>query len=237
MITVYAMRSPNVHKVVIMLEETGLPYLLKHVHLDRGEHLSPEMLALNPNGKVPVIVDTDGPGGAPVTIFETGAILIYLAEKAGALFGSTALSGYEILQWLMVQVSGVGPMFGQHVHFTHYAPQEGNAYSRDRYRSQVIRQFETLDRRLGASRYVGGDDYSIADIAMFPYLRSIRSYKIDFGVHPHLLAWFDAMSERPAVHRANDALAEITAIDAAAFPAMSEEALDRIVNRGAFAKS
>lgn len=237
MITVYAMRSPNVFKVVIMLEEIGLPYALKHVRLDQGEHLTPEMLALNPNGKIPVIIDTDGPGHESITIFETGAILIYLAEKAGRLLGENDRARYELLQWLMVQISGVGPMFGQHVHFVNYAPQEGNEYSRKRYRSQVIRLLETIDKRLGETAYVGGPDYSIVDIAMFPYLRSIRTYGIEFDRFPKLQTWFDAISERPAVIRANEAMADIISADAASFPKMDKDALDRIVNRGRYAKA
>lgn len=237
MITLYAMRSPNVYKIAIMLEETGLPYRLQHVRLGAGDHLKPEMLALNPNGKLPIIVDSDGPDGQPITVFESGAILVYLAEKSGKLMGSNARSRFEVLQWLMVQVSGVGPMFGQHVHFTTYAPKEGNAYAQDRYRSQVYRQFDALQTRLAEQPFVAGPEYSIADIAIFPFVRSILRYGVTFEDRSDLARWFDEMSARSAVNRAIEALAEIDADDAATFRSLDQDSLDRLVDRGRYVRT
>jgi GST-like protein len=236
-ITLYAMRSPNVYKIAIMLEEIGLPYRLEHVRLGAGDHLKPEMLSRNPNGKLPIIEDDEGPDGRPITVFESGAILIYLAEKSGQLMGSDPRSRLEVLQWLMIQVSGIGPMFGQHVHFTTYAAQVGNEYALERYRSQVYRQLDVLQARLAQRPFIAGPDYSIVDIATFPFIRSILRYGVTFGDRGYLTRWFESVAGRPAVERAIAALSEIDAQDAATFRSLDQDSLDRLVDRGRYART
>ena len=164
MITLYGMGSPNVVKVYIALEELGLPYTVAPVDVFTGKQFDADFIKLNPNAKVPVIVDSDRPGGQPLTLFESGAILLYLAEKTGKLLPADIAAKYEAIQWMMVQMTGVGPMFGQHVHFMRFAP-AGNEYSKSRYATQVHRVFEVIDQRLAASPYLGGAEYGLTDVA------------------------------------------------------------------------
>ena len=175
MITLYGMTSPNVVKVIIALEELGLPHQLKTVDVFSGQQFEADFVKLNPNAKVPVIVDSEGPGGKPYTVFESGAILLYLAEKTGKLLPTEGAARYDIIQWLMVQLTGVGPMFGQFVHFFRFAPQ-GNDYSVSRYRTQVKRVCEVLEGRLAAAPFLGGAEYSIADVATFPWARNLKVF-------------------------------------------------------------
>src|ERR1700726_4475292 len=172
MIDFYALTSPNVQKIHIMLEECALPYKEHFVDVWKGDQFKPEFLKLNPNGKIPVIVDHEGPGGRPYTVFESGAILVYLADKTGQFLAKDGPARYDALQWMMVQMTTVGPMFGQYVHFMRFAP-KGNDYSLNRYRTQVRRVLEVLEGRLAAVPFLGGQDYSIADIATFPWARNI----------------------------------------------------------------
>ena len=235
MITLYGMGSPNVVKVYIALEELGLPYEVKPVDVFSGQQFDAAFLKLNPNAKVPVIVDVDGPGGEPYTLFESGAILLYLADKTGRLLSSDPAAKFDTIQWLMTQMSTVGPMFGQFVHFIRFAP-AGNEYSRSRYATQVHRVCEAIDRRLEASAYLGGADYSVADIATYPWLRLLPSLPGMEAVAklPHLARWVGEINERPAVKKA---LAEVDAVRARTTPFDKAEAvtLDKVFGRGQFA--
>ena len=206
MIEVYSWATPNGHKVHIMLEECGLPYRVIPVDIGAGDQFKPEFLAISPNNKIPAIVDPQGPDGAPISLFESGAILIYLASKTGKLMPDSTTARYEVLQWLMFQMGGVGPMLGQTHHFRIYAP-EKIAYAIDRYTNEARRLYGVMDKRLAKSRYIAGSDYSIADIAIFPWLRSWKNQGIDWNDYPHLKGWFDEIAARPAVQRGVDVLA------------------------------
>ena len=170
MIDLYALTSPNVQKIFIALEELGLPYNTRLVDVWKGEHYTDEFTRINPNQKIPAIVDHDGPGGKPYTVIESGAILMYLAEKTGKFMPKDMAKKYDVIQWLMIQVASVGPAFGNFTHFNLFAPKPQD-YSLSRYRSEMLRLYELLDKRLGQTKYLGGDEYSIADIATFPWTR------------------------------------------------------------------
>jgi len=231
MITLYGMTSPNVVKVIIALEELGLPYELKTVDVFTGQQFDPAFVKLNPNAKVPVITDSDGPGGKPYTLFESGAILLYLADKTGKLLSKEMGPRYDAIQWLMVQLTGVGPMFGQFVHFFRFAAQ-GNDYSVSRYRTQVKRLCDVIEARLGQTPYVGGADYSIADIATFPWVRNIKTFLGEgASAYPKIIAWVEKIEKRPAVGRAITKVEKmretLTPFDKAA-----PELLDKVFGRG-----
>src|SRR6267378_4295058 len=162
MIDFYGLTSPNVQKIFIMLEECGLPYNFKPVDVWASAQHSAEFEKLNPNKKIPVIVDGEGPGGKPYTVIESGAILMYLAEKTGKFLPKDMAKKYDVIQWLMIQLSGVGPMFGQWTHFKLFAPKTGNDYSMGRYTSEIKRLYEVLEQRLAKAPYLGGEEYSIA---------------------------------------------------------------------------
>ncbi|MCC7347206.1 MAG: glutathione S-transferase N-terminal domain-containing protein [Variibacter sp.] len=231
MIDLYALTSPNVQKVFICLEELDLPYTVNPVDVWKNEQFDPEFLKLNPNAKIPVIVDHEGPGGKPFTVFESGAILLYLADKAGKLIPKDKASYFEMLQWLMIQLTGVGPMFGQYTHFRRFAG-AGNDYAMSRYQTEVRRLYGVLDKRLAQSRYLGGSDYSIADVATFPWMRNHEFQNVKLADVPHVQAWFEGIATRPAVKRA---LAKVDAIQTARDNA-APEALDRLFGRGKFAR-
>jgi GST-like protein len=167
MIDVYSWPTPNGHKVHIMLEECGLPWRAIPVNIGTGDQFKPDFLAISPNNKIPAITDPNGPDGNPISLFESGAILLYLASKTGKLLPKTDRGRFEVLQWLMFQMGGVGPMIGQTHHFRLYAP-EKVPYAIDRYSNETKRLYGVIDRRLAQSRFLGGRDYSIADIATFP---------------------------------------------------------------------
>ncbi|MBT9596435.1 MAG: glutathione S-transferase N-terminal domain-containing protein [Vitreoscilla sp.] len=207
MIEVYSWATPNGHKVHIMLEECGLAYRTIPVDIGTGDQFKPEFLAISPNNKIPAIVDPDGPDGAPISLFESGAILLYLAGKTGKLLPESTRGKYEVLQWLMFQMGSVGPMLGQAHHFRIYAP-EKLPYAVDRYTNEARRIYNVMNKRLANSRYIGGKEYSIADIAIFPWLRSWKNQGIDWNEHPHLKGWFDEISKRPAVMRGVEVLAD-----------------------------
>jgi len=207
MITVHSWPTPNGHKVHIMLEECGLPYEVVPVDIGRGEQFRPEFLAISPNNKIPAIVDDEGPDGKPISLFESGAILLYLAGKTGRFLPRSTRGKYETLQWLMFQMGGVGPMLGQAHHFRQYAPQKID-YAIERYTNEAKRLYGVMDKRLAASRYIAGDAYTIADIAIFPWLRSWQNQGIDWGDYPHLKGWFDEIAARPAVQRGVEVLAD-----------------------------
>ena len=211
MIDVYSWATPNGHKVHIMLEECGLAYRAIAVDIGKGEQFTPDFLAISPNNKIPAIVDPEGPATAddrPFSLFESGAILLYLAGKTGRLLPEGTAARYEVLQWLMFQMGGVGPMLGQAHHFRIYAP-EKIPYAIDRYTREAHRLYGVLDRRLAKSRYVGGADYSIAGIAVFPWLRSWKNQGIVWNDFPHLKGWFDEIAARPAVRRGVQVLADL----------------------------
>ena len=170
MIEVYSWATPNGHKVHIMLEECGLAYRVIPVDIGAGDQFKPEFLAISPNNKIPAIVDPDGPEGKPMSMFESGAILLYLAGKTGKFLPESVTARYEVLQWLMFQMGGVGPMLGQSHHFRIYAP-EKIPYAIDRYTNEAQRLYGVMNKRLARSKYFGGAEYSIADIAIFPWLR------------------------------------------------------------------
>lgn len=233
MIDLYGLTSPNVQKIFIMLEETGLPYNFKPVDVWASEQYSEEFGKLNPNRKIPVIVDHDGPGGRPYTVFESGAILMYLAEKSGKFLPNDTAGKYDVLQWLMIQVSGIGPAFGNFTHFNLFAPKPGNEYSYSRFKTELLRLYDLLNLRLGQSRYLGGNEYSIADIATFPWTRQHQAQGAKIDALPHFKRWFEDLSGRPAVQRANAFVATIKSNRETA----TEDQKDRFFNRGKYARA
>jgi GSH-dependent disulfide-bond oxidoreductase len=208
MIEVYSWPTPNGHKVHIMLEECGLPYKAHPVNIGAGDQFKPEFLALSPNNKIPALTDPDGPDGEPISMFESGAILLYLAGKTGRFLPASVRGRYDVLQWLMFQMGGVGPMLGQAHHFRIYAP-EKIGYAIDRYTNEAKRLYGVMDKRLARSKYIAGAEYSIADIAIFPWLRSWKNQGIDWADYPHLKGWFDEISARPAVQKGVTVLADL----------------------------
>jgi GST-like protein len=206
MIEVYSWPTPNGHKVHIMLEECGLPYRVHAVDIGAGDQFKPGFLAISPNNKIPAITDPDGPDGTPISLFESGAILLYLAGKTGRFLPQGTAAKYEVLQWLMFQMGGVGPMLGQAHHFRIYAP-EKIPYAVDRYTNEARRLYGVMDKRIARSKYLGGAEYSIADMAVYPWLRSWKNQGIDWNEFPHLRGWFDEIGARPAVQRGCEVLA------------------------------
>jgi GSH-dependent disulfide-bond oxidoreductase len=207
MITLYTWPTPNGHKVHIMLEECGLPYKVVPIDIGAGAQFSPEFLAISPNNKIPAMVDEEGPDGEPISLFESGAILLYLAGKTGKFLGNTTREKYKTLEWLMFQMGGFGPMLGQAHHFRNYAP-EPIPYAIDRYSNEAKRLYGVIDRQLNKSAYLAGSNYSIADMATFAWARSWKNQGIDWADYPYAKKWFDAISDRPAVARAVQVLAD-----------------------------
>jgi GSH-dependent disulfide-bond oxidoreductase len=199
MIDVCYWPTPNGHKVTIFLEETGLEYKVVPINIRKGDQFKPEFLKFSPNNRMPAIIDSDGPGGKPISIFESGAILIYLAEKSGKLMPTDARGRYNVLEWLMFQMASVGPMFGQRGHFLRAAP-EKIPYAIDRYTNESRRICDVMDRRLAEVPYLA-QEYSIADIACFPWVVGIRREPDELAKRPNLKRWLDAIGERPAVKR------------------------------------
>jgi GST-like protein len=207
MIDVYSWPTPNGHKVHIMLEECGLPYRVIPVDIGSGAQFAPAFLAISPNNKIPAIVDSEGPDGAPISLFESGAILLYLAGKTGKFLPADTRGKYTVLEWLMFQMGGVGPMLGQAHHFRIYAP-EKITYAIQRYTQEAQRLYGVINKRLGASTYIAGDAMSIADIAIFPWLRSWKNQGVEMNDFPHLRGWFEEIAARPAVQRGVEVLAQ-----------------------------
>jgi GST-like protein len=207
-IDVYSWPTPNGHKVHIMLEECGLPYRAHPINIGKGDQFSPEFLAISPSNKIPAITDPEGPDGQPISLFESGAILVYLAGKTGKLLPQGDRERYEVLQWLMFQMGGVGPMLGQAHHFRLYAP-EKIAYAIDRYSNEAKRLYGVIDKQLSRQPFIAGKSYSIADIAIFPWLRSWQNQGIVLEDYPHLKRWFEGIAERPAVQRGVKVLADL----------------------------
>jgi GST-like protein len=200
MIDLYSWATPNGHKIHIMLEETGLPRRAHKVDITAGAQYAPEFVAINPNSKIPAIVDNDGPGGQPMAVFESGAILFYLAEKSGRFLPLAPRRRYDVLQWLMFQVASVGPMYGQAWHFRSVAP-ERIPYAIDRYTNEVTRLLRVMDARLGESAFLGDAEYSIADIAAWPWVRGSEKYGQDMRDFPNVNRWIGDIAARPAVQR------------------------------------
>ena len=192
--------TPNGHKITIMLEETGLPYEIKPVNIGRGEQFEPHFLAISPNNRMPAIVDPDGPGGKPISVFESGAILQYLGRKTGKFYPKEERARVEVEEWLYWQMAGLGPMAGQAHHFRNYAP-EKIAYASDRYTNEVHRLYGVLDTRLKDRDYLAGE-YSIADMASYPWVRPYKNQGQDLAEFPALEKWFQRMRDRPAVAKA-----------------------------------
>lgn len=207
MIEVYSWATPNGHKVHIMLEECGLPYRVHAVDIGAGDQFKHDFLEISPNNKIPAITDPDGPDGQPISLFESGAILLYLASKTGRFLPEATRDRFDVLQWLMFQMGGLGPMLGQAHHFRIYAP-EKIPYAIDRYTNEARRLYGVLDRQVARHRYVAGAQYSIADMAVFPWLRSWKNQGIDWNDFPSLKGWFDEIAGRPAVKRGVEVLAD-----------------------------
>ncbi|HEY4140842.1 MAG TPA: glutathione binding-like protein [Pseudolabrys sp.] len=232
MIDLYALTSPNVQKIFIMLEECGLPYNTKLVDVHKAEQFSPEFTKINPLQKVPAIVDHEGPAGKPYTVIESGAILMYLAEKTGKFIPHDPVQRYDTLQWVVVQVANLGPMSGQVVHFTKYAG-PGQDYAVSRYRTALHKLYDLYEDQLGKNAYVVGDEYTIADIAAFPWLRNFELLGMDISKYLKIKAWIDKISARDAVKRA---YAKIGAIKSARDTA-TEDDRDRYFGRGKYARA
>ena len=199
MITLYTWGTPNGRKVSIMLEECGLAYRVKTVDITQGEQIKPEFVAINPNSKIPAIVDPDGPDGKPITLIESGAILLYLAARTGKFLPATDRGKYEAMQWLMFQMGGIGPMFGQTHHFLRFAP-EPIPYAIKRYSTETARLYGVLDKRLREAEYLAGE-YTIADMATFPWVARHEWQKIDLADYPNVRRWYDVIAARPGVIR------------------------------------
>jgi GST-like protein len=216
MIDFYCWRSGNNRKIFMMLEEIGLPYRRPIVHLGKKEQKRPEYLAINPHGKVPAIVDQDGPGGAPFTVIESGAILIYLAEKTGQFRPEDKRQWFDIVQWLMFQMGAPGALFTEAYYFYSRAGEPDMEYPTKRYLDEAHRILGVIDKRLSASDYIAGDAYSIADMALWPHCGSIARFGASLDIYPNIARWFDQVNERPATQRAAACIAEVTQEAAAA---------------------
>ncbi len=212
MIKVYSWPTPNGHKVHVMLEECGLrlgrDWEAIPINIGTGDQFKPEFLAISPNNKIPAMVDPNGPDGKPMALFESGAILLYLAAKTGKFLPKTDRLKFQVLQWLMFQMGGVGPMLGQTHHFRIYAPEKID-YAINRYSNEAKRLYAVMDKQLAKSRFIACNQYSIADIAIYPWLRSWQNQGIDWADYPHLQAWFDLVGKRPAVQRGVKVLADL----------------------------
>lgn len=236
MIELYGSISPNVQKIIIALAELDLEHRFISVNVHRGEQLTPEFKALNPAGKIPVIIDPDGPDGQPITIFESGAILLYLAEKHGRLLPAGVAARTEAIQWMMIQMTAVGPTLGQFNHFVRYTD---DAYGVERFTTASRKIYDLLEERLGKSAYLGGQDYSVADVATYPWIRvESRLFgethpvmRIGWEGFPNIARWCHAIEERPAVQRA---LKQIDAMNYNRGTGSAEQ-LDELTGRGKFA--
>ena len=202
MIDLYYWPTPNGHKITLFLEEAGLPYTVKPVDIGKGDQFRPEFLAFSPNNKIPAIIDhAPADGGAPLGVFESGAILVYLANKTGRFFGADVRQKVEVNQWLMWQMAGLGPMTGQYGHFNVYAP-ERIEYAIDRYTREVQRLLGVLDRRLAGRSFIAGEEYTIADMAAYPWIDPYAKAPLDLEPYPDVRRWHAAIAARPATQRA-----------------------------------
>jgi len=207
MIDLYTWPTPNGHKVHIMLEETGLEYRVHAVDIGAGDQFKPDFLAISPNNKIPAMIDRDGPGGKPFALAESGAMLFYLASKTGRFLPKGLRERWVVMQWVMTQMGHVGPMLGQAHHFLQYAP-EKIEYAMNRYRNEAKRLYGVVDKRLQESEWLGGNEYSIADMATMPWMRAPERQGVDIEQFPALKRWRERIAARPAVKRALEVLAE-----------------------------
>jgi GST-like protein len=212
MMDVYSWATPNGHKVHIMLEECGYrlgkDWLAHPIDIGAGDQFKPEFLNISPNNKIPAMVDPNGPDGKPISIFESGAILLYLAAKTGKFLPKSTRAKYEVLQWLMFQMGGLGPMLGQNHHFRIYAP-EKIEYAINRYTNEAKRLYGVLDQQLSKQPFIAGKEYSIADMAIFPWTRNWKNQGIEIDEFPHFKKWFEKISARPAVRRGVEVLTNL----------------------------
>jgi GST-like protein len=212
MIDVYTWPTPNGHKVHIMLQETGLEHTIHAINIQQGDQFQPDFLKISPNNKMPAIIDRDGPDGKEIAVFESAAILIYLANKTANFLPQEPQKYYDVLQWLMFQMASVGPMLGQAHHFHAYAPERFERdklqYGIDRYVNEASRIYVVIDRRLDGREWIAADEYTIADMAIMPWLRDPAKQGVDIEKYPHLQRWRDKIWQRPAVLRALETLAE-----------------------------
>lgn len=229
MIELYSWSTPNGQKIHIMLEECDLKYHVNPVDIGAGDQFKPDFLTISPNNRIPAIVDKEGPDGKPISLFESGAILLYLAGKTGRFLGDTTHEKYSTMQWLMFQMAGVGPMFGQANHFKNYAS-EPIPYAINRYSNEVKRLLGVMDKQLEQSIYLAGNDYSIADIATFPWVRSSQNHGINWAEFPNVRDWFEKINARPAVQRGLKVLADLRQ------PLVSKEAKDILFGATQFQK-
>ena len=229
MIDLYSWATPNGHKIHIMLEECGLSYRAHPVDIGQGDQFKAEFLALNPNHRIPAITDSAGPDGKPISLFESGAILLYLAGKTGKFVGKTDRERYTTLQWLMFQMGGVGPMLGQTHHFRNYAP-EKIEYAINRYTNETRRLYGVMDGQLGKSPYISGRAYTIADMAIWPWLRNWQGQGQNMDDHPNLKRWYELVGKRPAVQRGVQVLADLRK------PQMDERAKEILFGATQYAK-
>jgi GST-like protein len=199
MIDLYTWTTPNGRKASIMLEETGLAYRVRPVDIGNGAQFAPEFLAISPNNRIPAIVDHDGPGGKPMPLFESGAILLYLAYKTGKFLPTDTAQQFQVIQWLMFQMGGIGPMFGQTHHFLRAAP-EPVPYAIDRYSAETRRLYKVLDQHLRGRKFMA-NDYSVADIAIYPWIARHEWHKVDLAQFPAVNRWFERVGQRPAVQK------------------------------------
>lgn len=200
MIDLYTWTTPNGRKVSIMLEECGLPYNVHKIDIGKGDQFTPEFVAINPNSKIPAMIDSNGPDGKPITLFESGAMLVYLAQHYQKFLPPDWHQLYHVFQWLMFQMGGVGPMFGQTHHFLR-AAKEQVPYAIDRYKKETDRLYGVMDKELAKRKFLAGDFYSIADIATYPWVARYEWHKTDLNQFPNVRRWFDEIGKRPAVRR------------------------------------
>ncbi len=229
MIDVYTWPTPNGHKVHIALEELGLAYRVQPINIGQGDQFAASFLDISPNNKIPAIVDDNGPDGQPISLFESGAILLYLAEKTGQLMPSDPRERYATLEWLMFQMGGLGPMLGQAHHFRQYAP-ETIDYAVNRYTNEAARLYGVMDRRLADRDWLAGGAYSMADIACYPWIRPHDNQGQSLDDFPHLKQWFERISARPAVERGVQVLAD------ARPPALDEKAKEQLFGASQYQK-
>jgi GSH-dependent disulfide-bond oxidoreductase len=208
MLQLYSWPTPNGHKIHIMLEECGLPCEIIPINIGTGDQFKPDFLKISPNNKIPALVDSQGPDGKPISVFESGAILIYLAAKTGKFMPATDRGKYDVLQWLMFQMGGLGPMLGQNHHFRLYAP-EKLPYAIDRYTNEAKRLYGVIDKQLQGHAFISGKTYSIADMAIWPWLRNWKNQGMELADYPALKAWFEKIEARPAVQRGVQHLADL----------------------------
>ena len=241
MYTLYGMMSPNVTKIVVMLEELGSSFDFEHVYITEGDQFRQEFLALNPNNKIPVLIDNSGPDGKTVKIWESGAILLYLAEKSGQFLPVEPVQRASVLQWMMLQVAYLGPMMGQYQHFVRGAT-EDIPYARDRYYSEAIRIFGAMDEGLSEAVYFGNDEYSVTDISYVGWVHAIRGYHemgldygLDFDRFKNIGRWFELVMQRPAVQRAVNFMSGVIARDRERLAEAKPDYMDLVMGRGRWA--